>query len=360
MHSGHEKRREATRPNGRVRLVDLAEQLGLTKGTVSRALNGYSDISDGTRLRVLKEAEKLGYRPMPHAQAIKTGRVRSIGLVLQMNEHDGHRPFVAEFLAGLSQAASAEDWTLTVATASSDADTAFLLERLTAEKKADGFILPRTKLDDPRVAFLRQKNIPFVLYGRTGDPTDCAWFDIEGEAAMAEAVQMLAELGHRRIGFVPGPQDYTYSKLRREGYLAGLHAAGLLSDPAIIGTPAVSRNSGAASVGALLDLPDAPTAVVCAVDGAALGAYDAARARGLRIGRDFSVISYDGIPEATMLDPPLSTFSVDIRAAGERLAHMLIKRCRGTSPEELRALARATFRSRGSHGPVPVRQKINV
>ena len=61
-----------------------------------------------------------------------------------------------------------------------------------------------------------------------------------------------------------------------------------------------------------------------------------------------------------MLDPPLSTFSVDIRAAGERLANMLIKRCRGTAPEDLRALARATFRSRGSHGPAPVHQKITV
>lgn len=337
----------------RVRIVDLADHLGLTKGTVSRALNGYSDISQSTQLRVRRAAERLGYRPLSHAQAIRTGRVRSIGLVLQMNEHDGHSAFVADFLAGLSEAASAEDWTLTVATASSDETTTDLLERLNRERKADGFILPRTKLDDRRIRFLRRHDIPFVLYGRTADPSGCAWFDIKSEAAMEDAVTTLAALGHRRIGFVPGPEDYTYASLRRDGYLAGLAKAGLPVDPALIAQPAVARGSGAASVGALLDLARPPSAIVCSVDGAALGAYDAARARGIEIGRDLSLISYDGIPEATLLDPPLSTFSVDIRGAGERLAQMLIRRCRGEAVEELRALGHATFEARGSHGPAP-------
>ena len=337
----------------RVTIVDLAVHLGMTKGTVSRALNGYADIAEGTRLRVRRAAEKMGYRPLSHAQAIRTGRVRSIGLILQMNEHDGHSAFVADFLAGLSEAASVEDWTLTVATASNDADTASLLQRLTEEKKADGFILPRTKLDDPRIRFLKRHDIPFVLYGRTGDPAGCAWFDIESETAMEEAVATLAGLGHCRIGFVPGLREYTYAKLRHAGFLAGMASAGLPVDPALVGASAVTRGAGAASVGALLDLDEPPTAIVCSVDEAAVGAYDAARKRGLRIGRDLSLISYDGVPQLSLLDPPLSTFSVDIRGAGERLAQLLIRRCRGEAAEDLRELARATFRDRGSHGLLP-------
>lgn len=344
---------EMNRVPKRVRIVDLADHLGLAKGTVSRALNGYPDISESTRNRVRYAADQLGYRPLSHAQAIRTGRVRSIGLVLEMNEHDGHRPFVAEFLAGLSVAASIEHWTLTVATSSSEADTLALLERLTEEQKADGFILPRTKLDDPRAKYLRGRDIPFVLYGRTLDDAGCAWFDIEGETAMCEAVQKCAALGHKRIAFVPGAPDYTYAKLRLEGYHQGLAASNLPHDPELISTPAVARADGAEVAGGLLDLAHPPTAIVCAVDGAALGVFDAARARSLRVGRDLSVISYDGIPEGNLLDPPLSTFSVDIRAAGEKLAQMLIERCRGAAPEELRALVRATFRSGGSHGPAP-------
>ena len=84
----------------------LKNELGLAKGTVSRALNGYPDISESTRQRVKHAAEVMGYSPLSHAQAIRTGVVRSIGLVLQTSEHDGHRPFLASFLAGISEAAS--------------------------------------------------------------------------------------------------------------------------------------------------------------------------------------------------------------------------------------------------------------
>lgn len=339
----------------RVRIVDLAAQLGLTKGTVSRALNDHPDISDRTRLRVRKAAEKLGYRPLSHAQAIRTGRVRSLGLVLQVNEHDAHRPFVAEFLAGLSQAASAEDWTLTVATAGSDEQTLDLLDRLTVEKKADGFILPRTKLHDPRIDFLRTRGVPFVLYGRTENAGGCAWFDIESEKSIEDAVMLLAGLDHKRIGFVPGADGYTYAKLRHDGYLAGLARSGLAHDTQLIAPPAMGRNAGAAAAAILLDLPHPPSAIVCSVDAAALGVYDAARHRGLKIGTDLSVISYDGIPETTLLDPPLSTYRVDTRAAGARLAELLIKRCRGAPPEDLRELGRAAFQSRGSHRVAPAK-----
>lgn len=353
MQSGQTTPRKKAGP-ARTTIVDLAEHLGLAKGTVSRALNGYPDISDGTRMRVRKAADQLGYRPLSHAQAIRTGRVRSIGLVLQMNEHDGHRPFVADFLAGLSEAASAEDWTLTVGTASNDEETLSLLDRLTQEKKADGFILPRTRLDDPRINLLRESGTPFVLYGRTRDSTGCAWFDIESEAAMEEAVVTLFELGHRRIGFVPGAEGYTYAQLRRDGYLAGLSRCGLKFDPNLVATPAVGRRDGAEAVASLLALSDTPTAVICSVDGAAHGTYDVARKHGLKIGEDLSVISYDGAPEAQFLEPALSTYTVDVRAAGERLANLLIRRCRGEDVETLRAIVKPTFRHGGSHGPAPV------
>ena len=109
---------ETRRSTPRVTITTLAESLGLAKGTVSRALNGYPDISDATRARVMNAAKRMGYAPMAHAQAIRTGRVRALGIVLQVGEHDAQRPFLAEFLAGLTTAASAENWTLTLATAS--------------------------------------------------------------------------------------------------------------------------------------------------------------------------------------------------------------------------------------------------
>ncbi|MGI9368721.1 MAG: LacI family DNA-binding transcriptional regulator [Ruegeria sp.] len=344
----------ATRPTGgrhRVTIADVADDLGVTKSTVSRALNGYPDISDATRLRVSRAAERLGYRPLSHAQAIRTGRVRSLGLVLQIDDEDSARPFLADFIAGITQAASDENWTITIATAESEEGVRKTLSRLVDEHKADGFILPRTLLRDGRVETLRAQNVPFIMFGRTGDSTGCAWYDIKGEDAMRAATTRLASLGHTRIAHVPGGAEYTYSKLRIKGYREGLQAAGIPFDRELVGAPALTRRSGDATTRALLALPEPPTAITFAVDRAALGAYRAARDLQLRIGADISVIAYDGVPEGAYADPGLTTFAVNSRQAGERLATLLIKRIRGTAPEELRELAPATLVERGSDRP---------
>ncbi len=338
------------RRRARVRISDVADALGLTKGTVSRALNGYTDISETTRVRVKHKADAMGYRPLSQAQAIRTGRARSIGLVLQADVHDAHRPFLSEFLAGLTQATSAHNWTLTVATASGDPEMRETFDRLVDERKADGFVIPRTLLNDPRIEHLRQSQIPFILFGRTGDPADCAWFDIRGEDAMADAVVRLFELGHRRIGFVGGRPEHTFSALREDGYRQGLERCGLEQDRSIMRDCAVTREEGAVAVQALMHADAPPTAVVFAVDIAAIGALRALNRLDLVVGRDVSVISYDGIPEAAYSDPPLTTFAVDTRAAGKRLAEMLIESIRGQKPENLRETAPARLCTGGSDG----------
>ncbi|MFQ5623179.1 MAG: substrate-binding domain-containing protein [Paracoccaceae bacterium] len=332
-------------------IADLAERLGLTKGTVSRALNGYPDISERTKRRVERAAKKIGYRPLSHAQAIKTGRARSLGLVLNVDADNAHKPFLTDFLDGISRKVSEENWTLTVATATSEADVLETFRRLVHERKVDGFILPRTRIRDPRIDFLRQAGLPFVLFGRTANPDGCAWFDIRGEDAMKRAVLRLAGFGHRRIGFINGGAEYNYNPLRREGFLAGLRAAGLEADGRIMRDGAMTSAHGHSLGAELLDLDDRPSAIVCALDAAALGVYRAARERGLEIGSDLSVIAYDGIPEGDHASPPLTTFSVDSRAAGARLAEILLLRIRGAPPEALRETVDAVLTERSSDGP---------
>ena len=335
----------------RVTINDVANELGLSKGTVSRALNCYPDISESTRNRVARVAERLGYVPLAHAQAIRTGRVRAIGIVLQIGEHDAQRPFLADFLGGVTTGASRERWTLTVATASTEAETLVTMGRLIDEKKADGFILPRTRCQDRRIDVLREAQTPFVLWGRTGQPDGCAWFDILGEDAMSEAVHRLHSAGHRRIGHIPGGDGYNYTLLRRNGFLTALKSLGLAADPDLIGGGAVTREDGRREAARLLAGPKPPTALVCATDMAALGAYAAIAELGLEIGRDVSIIAYDGIPEGAYAVPPLTTFEVDSRKAGERLAQLLIRRIRGEPPEDLRETAHSRLRVRASDGP---------
>jgi LacI family transcriptional regulator len=341
---------EGSRGN-RVTISDVAAALGLTKSTVSRALNGYPDIAEATQLRVQRMAKQMNYHPLSHAQAIKTGRARALGLVLQFADHDAQRPFLAEFLAGLSAGAHAESWTLTVAASDSHADMIDTFRALLRDRKADGFILPRAMREDPRVALLRTAQVPFVLFGRQADATGCAWFDLLGEDAMRAAVAHLAGLGHRRIGYINGGAKYAYAGLREEGFRAGMADAGLAVDPALVVQDVVTRQEGTEAAACLLDVPDPPTAIVCAVDFAALGVYDAAARRGLEIGKDLSVVGYDGIPEGAYAQPGLTTFAVDNRAAGEQLSALLIRRIRGEPLETLRVTAQATFIDRGSTGP---------
>ena len=350
MAAEHPNILRSERPS-RVTISDVAEALNLTKSTVSRAMNGYADISDATRQRVASMAQKLNYQPLSHAQAIKTGRTRSLGLVLQLADHDAHRPFLAEFLAGVSAGASLEGYTLTLASADTEAGVLDSFRALLKDGKADGFILPRAMVDDPRVKFLKEMQVPFVLYGRQENTDGCAWFDIRGEDAMAEAVAHLVGLGHRRIAFVNGGAIYAYAKLRAEGFLRGMRDAGLEIDPDLMAEDAVTLDDGDTATNRFLGLSQLPTAIVCAVDQVALGAYRAARSRGLEVGKDISIIGYDGIVEGARQTPPLTTFSVDSGAAGRRLASLLIRRVRGEPVSDLRETDTATFLDRGSTGP---------
>lgn len=334
----------------RVTISDMSDALGLTKSTVSRALNGYSDISESTRLRVVRMAEKMGYRPLSHAQAIRTGRSRSIGFVIQVSDYDAYRPFLAEFLAGISTSASAEGWTLTVTAAEGDDEVLEKMRSLVADRKADGFIVTRSMCQDPRVDLLRASHVPFVLFGRSCTPTDCAWFDFLGEAAMHDAVYRLAALGHKRIAFLNSGHRYVYSLYRAEGFAQGMKDCGLEMDPALTVEEALTPESGYEATLEVMQNPEPPTAIVCAVDAAAMGVYRFARQAGLQIGRDLSVIGYDGSAEGASATPALSTYAVDIRRAGERLGALLIQRIRGEDITRLRETEVPTFLDRGSIG----------
>ncbi|MGH1465284.1 MAG: LacI family DNA-binding transcriptional regulator [Cognatishimia sp.] len=342
-----------TRPKTRVKISDVADALGLSKGTVSRAMNAYPDISESTQLRVKRMAERMGYRPLSHAQAIKTGRVRALGLVLETTEYDGHAPFLTTFLSGVSEEASDNGWTLTVATAQSGIDMERTLLRLIHEHKADGFILPRTRVNDPRVKILKDQSVPHVLFGRTGYGTNknngnLSWFDIAGGDAMRRAVRHLAGLGHKRIGFLGALNEYNYTHLRHDGYLKGIAESNLSYDPQI-DVQGIQRSEEAdAATRNLLRLPQPPTAIIGATDAIALGVYDAAEHFGLSIGSDLSVIGYDGIPQGSYAKPKLSSFQVDSYQAGRQLASLLIRQIRGEDPQELREIASAHFVRGGS------------
>lgn len=335
---------------GSVTIDDVARHVGVAKGTVSRVLNNYTDISDATRKRILQAVKELGYQPSATARNLKRGRQDTLGIVIPVGHGSGADPFLAEFIDGIARALDELGLDLLVTTAHSREHMIETLHRLVARRKVDGFIITRTEVNDPRIAFLSEKEFPFVAHGRTSDPSSYAWFDIDNEAAFADGVRHLYSLGHERIGFIGGSLELNFALQRLHGYRQGLEALGVRHDPDLESLQDVSEKGGFAGAEALLSLDKPPTALLCVTDALAIGVVQFCRKYGLKIGSDVTVIGYDGLPVGEYLDPPLTTFSQSAQDAGGRVARKLIDVLDGTDPKSLQALAKAVLIRRASDG----------
>jgi LacI family transcriptional regulator len=351
--------------SGGVTIADLAAELGVTKSTVSRALNGYADISEATRERVRAAAQASGYFASSAARNLKRGRHETIGVVLPVHSGTMAQPFLAEFFDAVSRTLHASGYDLLTATARSREDAMKTHGRLIAARKVDGFILPRTEVTDPRVAFLRKKGVPFITHGRTDQQAHHAWFDIDNVGAFRSVVARLHGLGHKRIAFVGGPASFNFVSQRLEGYRDGLRSAGLTIDDSLTMLGDLDAPAGLESGRRLLALPRPPTAIVCATDAIAVGVIRALAERGLRAGREVSVTGYDDLPLSDFIDPPLTTFSQETAKSGERVAGMLLELIGGARPEDLQELHEAVFIQRASDGkpvlaPEALRGKLDA
>ncbi|MBN9671824.1 LacI family DNA-binding transcriptional regulator [Roseibium aggregatum] len=339
-----------SRTRGSVTIDDVARHVGVAKGTVSRVLNNYNDISETTKKRILQAVKDLGYQPSATARNLKRGRQDTLGIVIPVGHGSGADPFLAEFIDGIARALDELGLDLLVTTAHSRDHTIESLKRLIARRKVDGFIVTRTEVDDARIAYLKEHNFPFVAHGRTSDPSGYAWFDIDNEATFADGVRHLYSLGHQRIGFIGGTLELNFALQRLQGYRQGLEALGLPRDEELESVQDLSERGGIAGAEALLALPSPPTALLCATDALAIGAIQFCRKFGLKPGSDVTVLGYDGLPVGEYLDPPLTTFSQSAQDAGARVARMLVDVLDGADPQALQSLARADLIRRASDG----------
>lgn len=343
----------------RTNLKMLAEHLRLSQGTVSRALNEYPDISKSTRRRVHDAAKAMGYAPNPTARRLATGVAEVIAYVMPQRHSSMSESFVAPLLQGLGDSLAKRGWDLLVTQSDSIEDEIATLKRLTAARQIGGVVLSRPHKDDKRIAFLQQVGFPFVVHGRSGDCDDYAWYDVDSEAAFAEAVARLADLGHCRIGFICAPLHYTFAQMRLDGYHRALSEHGITSDADLVKFTTLSDDAGEAAATQLLALPNPPTALLCATDSQALGALAAIRDSGMKPGKDISVIGYDGLSIGRHANPPLTTMAQPQADSGKRLGEMLLAIIDGGEPTDFQELHRAEFLRRETDGPVNSKPAFN-
>jgi LacI family transcriptional regulator len=314
-------------------IKQLAQELGLSISTVSRALNGYTDVSAATRSRVMRHADMLGYQPHPGARSMKSGKSNTIGIILPLDEHGQFiNALYSRLLGGIASFLDERGYTLMVTTNFSHQvrDEVQRYEQLIRSRLVDGVVVVRTLLNDPRVDMLSQMQTPFVTYGRCHEPNRHHWVDTDNERAFELATQRQIEQGHRRIALLNGPAAYTFAWLRQQGYENALRAANILPEPALIQNGDLTESSGYSLTRDLLTMRNKPTALICANDAMAIGAIAACRERGLRVGNDISIMGYGNSDASRYCDPPLSTIEHRAYENGRHIGVLLLAQLEGT------------------------------
>ncbi|MGV6838955.1 MAG: LacI family DNA-binding transcriptional regulator [Planktomarina sp.] len=334
-------------------LAELSEQLGLSKPTISRALNDYPDISDATKRRVKKAAAELGYTASTAAVRLQRGTSDTIGLVMEPDTTGLQAMFHAELTTALSAALAVEDKDLLFHSALEQKDEGATYLRLARSGKVDGFIVLRTRLNDSRIEALSKENIPFITLGRTDMGVDHVWYDVDGRAAFAQATNHLIELGHTRIAHVMGPKSTFSAKVRFDGYTQAMQAAGLDVDPSLTWRGDYSAQSGRHAFDAFWAMKAPPTAILCANDAMAIGVLAQAQVADVHVPQQLSVIGYDGVSIGQHTTPPLTTMRHSPVKAGRAMAGHILALVKGDIPSDHQTLVAAEFMKRGSTAPPP-------
>lgn len=339
-------------------LKQLSEQLGLSQTTVSRALNGYPEVSESTRRRVVDAAQRFGYRPNPGARMLATGRTMAIGHVIpSTTRHEVVNPIFADFIAGASEiyAKAGYDMRLTVVDA---ADEEQAYRRIAAKGTVDGIIVHTPWPEDPRIPLLQQIGLPFVIHGRTLTPADdeVHWVDVNNARAFARATELLLDFGHRRIALINGQEFMGFAIRRRAGFEKAMAERGLTPDPRHFAAAEMTEMTGYSAAARMLDAEGAPTAFLVASMLMAIGVRRAIHERGLELGRDISVVIFDDdlsyLRNGTEV-PLFTATRSSVRQAGRECAALLLDIVANPDQPPRHILLEAELLLGASTGPAP-------
>ncbi|MET9165579.1 LacI family DNA-binding transcriptional regulator [Streptomyces cellulosae] len=313
----------------RVTITEIARQAGVSVPTVSRVVNGRSDVSQQTRARVEDLLRRHGYRRRPASSP-----TRPALLDLVFNQLGS--PWAVEIIRGVEEEAhTAGVGTVVSAIHGRSGDAREWVRGLRA-RASDGVILVTSALSSVHEE-LRVLGVPLVVVDPDGSPgLDVPTIGAANWSGGLAATQHLLSLGHRRIGLIAGPPRLLCSRARLDGYRAALEGAGVTPDEALVVPGDFRPEAGYAGCRALLDLPEPPTAVFAASDQMALGAVEALRGRGLRVPQDMSVVGFDDLPEVRWSAPPLTTVRQPLADMGALAVRTVLRLTRGEQPDSPR------------------------
>ena len=307
-------------------ITRLAQELGISTGTVSRALNDKPDVSELTRQRVLEAAQRLGYAPNQAARSLALGMTRSVGFMIELAEETATSTdyFFMGVFDGVQHVLAEHGLDLLVLPCASSQDHYTYLERFVSRSAVDGMILAATRKVDRRIDLLQSAKIPFVTLGRSDTGSGYSWIDLDFEGAVTTAMDRLVERGHRRIAVTVPHGEANFGTIFKQAYLDNLERHGIDFDPDLVFVTRRTEDVGDKIVDTMFAMSEPPTAVLLIYEVTAIGVYRRLRALGLEPGRDFAVVGFRDEPTVRFLTPAMTCFHLSLHDLGMSLANALL------------------------------------
>ncbi len=305
----------------------MAEQLGVSIATVSRALRDSHEVGEEMRIKIQTLAKKLNYRPNPFAQSLKRKSPKVIGVVVpNLVTH-----YYAAVLDGIEDYATKAGYAVIAANSHED--------HLREEKAIDNFVnmyvvgiiacLAQDTIDYSHFVEINNMGIPLVFFARTCLPDMFSSVVSNGDEAAKEATLHLIDTGSHRIAFIGGPQHLDMMRRRKHGYLEALRERNIKIDRSIIVNGSIDYDYARETTIKMLQREDRPDAILAFNDIITYAAFDAIKSVGLRIPEDVAIIGFTETETSFFVTPKLSAIMDQAHYTGERVCELLLKNING-------------------------------
>ncbi|MEV4263396.1 LacI family DNA-binding transcriptional regulator [Kribbella sp. NPDC049584] len=299
-------------------IADVARRAGVSKGSVSFALNGRPGLAQATVDKILAAADELGWRPSNRARSLSVSKAFALGLVITRDPAVlSSDPFFPAFIAGVESVLSTRGQALVLQVVMAGETEQDGYRRLARDGRVDGVFLSDLRHDDPRIDLLVELGLPAVTLNRPDGESPFPAVTLDDRPGTRAVVEHLIELGHTRIAQVAGPPAFVHATARTTAFVETLAAAGL--EP-LTETGDFTAAGGIEATRRLLALPKPPTAIFYANDRMAIAGLGAAQASGLTVPDDLSIAGFDDSELAEYVHPGLTTVRADPFAFGEAAA----------------------------------------
>jgi DNA-binding LacI/PurR family transcriptional regulator len=304
----------------KARIKDVAREAGVSTATVSHVINNSRFVSDETRAKVLHAIERCNYYPNANARSLASGRSDTLGLLIS----DISNPFFPELVKSIEAAAFEKGYNVILSNTDYDAERTFNNVRRFIERKVAGVALMTSELDTALIDELARCRVPVVFLDLGSAGVCMSNIVVNYEVGINEAINHLVWLGHRRIAYIGGPQRLRSAAKRLEAFRDSVLYYVTDAAPLAIYEGDFRLEGGRSAAREMFAASEIPTAIVVANDMMALGVMEECRARGLHVPEDISIIGFDDIAFASLINPPLTTVCLPRIDLGQKAVEALM------------------------------------